>query len=140
MDVDLRRDNPYLVYDELEFDVPLGENGDTFDRYLVRIEEMRQARRIIQQCLDMMPEGPIKVDDNKVSYPDRSTIKTSMEALIHHFLLASEGVKAPAGDVYMPIEASKGELGFMWSAMVPVFQNGCAYALRPLSICPLCRK
>ncbi|MGI6455634.1 MAG: NADH dehydrogenase (quinone) subunit D [bacterium] len=112
VDVDLRRDNPYLVYDELEFDVPLGENGDTFDRYLVRIEEMRQARRIIQQCLDMMPEGPIKVDDNKVSYPDRSTIKTSMEALIHHFLLASEGVKAPAGDVYMPIEASKGELGF----------------------------
>lgn len=111
VDVDLRRDNPYLVYDELDFDVPLGEKGDTFDRYLVRMEEMRQSRRIIQQALDKMPEGPIKAEDNKVSYPNREKIETSMEALIHHFLLASEGVKAPPGEVYSPIEAPKGEFG-----------------------------
>ncbi len=111
VDVDLRRDNPYMVYDQLEFDVPLGENGDTFDRYLVRMEEMRQSRRIIQQALDQLPDGPIKVQDNKVSFPNRDTIKQSMESLIHHFLLASEGVKAPAGEVYSPIEASKGEFG-----------------------------
>ncbi len=112
VDVDLRRDNPYLVYDQFQFDVPLGEHGDTFDRYLVRIEEMRQARKIIQQALDQLPDGPIKVDDNKVSFPERNTIDHSMEALIHHFLLASEGVKAPEGEVYHAIEAPKGELGF----------------------------
>lgn len=112
VDVDLRRDNPYLVYDQLDFDIPLGENGDTFDRYLVRMEEMRQARRIILQALDRMPKsGPIKVEDNKVSFPNRETIETSMEALIHHFLLASEGVKAPPGEVYHAIENSKGEFG-----------------------------
>ncbi len=111
VDVDLRRDNPYMVYDQLDFDIPLGENGDTFDRYLVRMEEMRQARRIIQQALDKLPDGPIKVEDNKISFPKRDTIKTSMEALIHHFLLASEGVKAPEGEVYSPIEAPKGEFG-----------------------------
>lgn len=111
VDVDLRRDNPYLVYDQLDFDVPLGENGDTFDRYLVRMEEMHQARRIILQALDQMPAGPIKVEDNKVSFPPREKIETSMEALIHHFLLASEGVKAPEGEVYHAIENSKGEFG-----------------------------
>lgn len=111
VDVDLRRDNPYMIYDQLDFDVPLGENGDTFDRYLVRMEEMRQSRRIIQQALDQLPDGPVKVQDNKISYPNRDTIKQSMESLIHHFLLASEGVKAPAGEVYSPIEASKGEFG-----------------------------
>ncbi|RJP30427.1 MAG: NADH dehydrogenase (quinone) subunit D [Candidatus Omnitrophota bacterium] len=112
VDVDLRRDNPYLVYDELDFNVPLGENGDTFDRYLVRMEEMRQSRRIIRQALKKLPGGLIKVEDNKVSFPKRSTIENSMEALIHHFLLSSDGVKAPAGEVYMSIEAPKGELGF----------------------------
>ena len=112
VDVDLRRDNPYMIYDQLDFDVPLGENGDTFDRYLVRIEELRQSRRIVTQALDQLPEGPIKVEDNKVSFPDREKIETSMEALIHHFLLASEGVKAPPGEVYHAIEAPKGELGF----------------------------
>ncbi|MEW6236565.1 MAG: NADH dehydrogenase (quinone) subunit D [Candidatus Omnitrophota bacterium] len=111
VDVDLRRDNPYLVYDRLDFDIPLGENGDTFDRYLVRMEEMRQSRRIVQQALDQLPGGPIKIEDNKISYPARETLKSSMETLIHHFLLASEGVKAPAGEVYSPIEAPKGELG-----------------------------
>jgi len=124
VDVDLRRDNPYLVYDQLDFDVPLGVKGDTYDRYLVRVEEMRQARRIIQQALRDLPDGPIKVDDNKISFPERSTIKTSMEALIHHFLLASEGVKAPAGEVYMAVEAPKGELGFY------VVGDGSAYPKR----------
>ncbi|MBI1388909.1 MAG: NADH dehydrogenase (quinone) subunit D [bacterium] len=112
VDVDLRRDNPYMAYDQLDFDVPLGENGDTFDRYLVRMEELRQSRRIIQQALDGIPDGPIKVEDNKISFPNRESIETSMEALIHHFLLASEGVKAPPGEVYHAIEAPKGELGF----------------------------
>ncbi len=112
VDVDLRRDNPYLVYDRLDFDVPLGEHGDTYDRYRVRMEEMRQSRRIIQQALDQMPEGPVKIGDNKVAFPERHSLEHSMEALIHHFLLASEGVKAPAGEVYHAIEAPKGELGF----------------------------
>lgn len=112
VDVDLRRDNPYLAYADVDFDIPLGENGDTFDRYLVRMEEMRQSRRIIQQVLAQLKPGPIKIDDNKVSFPDRAKVEESMEALIHHFLLASEGVKAPEGEIYMPIEAPKGELGF----------------------------
>ncbi|MDX9754947.1 MAG: NADH dehydrogenase (quinone) subunit D [bacterium] len=112
VDVDLRRDNPYLAYADVDFDIPLGENGDTFDRYLVRMEEMRQSRRIIQQVLAQLKPGPIKIDDNKVSFPDRAKVEESMEALIHHFLLASEGIKAPEGEVYMPIEAPKGELGF----------------------------
>lgn len=124
VDVDLRRDNPYLVYDELEFDVPLGEKGDTFDRYLVRLEELRQARNLIQQALDKLPDGPIKYEDNKISFPEREGIETSMESLIHHFLLASEGVKVPEGEVYSPIEAPKGELGFY------VVSNGTGYPKR----------
>lgn len=124
VDVDLRRDNPYLVYDELEFDVPLGEKGDTFDRYLIRMEELRQARNIIQQALDKLPDGPVKYEDNKVSFPPRPEIETSMESLIHHFLLASEGVKVPEGEVYSPIEAPKGELGFY------VVSNGTGYPKR----------
>ena len=112
VDLDLRRDDPYLVYDQVEFDVPVGKHGDVFDRYWVRIEEMRQARRIIQQCLDKLPEGPVKVDNYKVILPPREKIKTSMEALIHHFLLVSEGIKVPEGEAYSSIEAPKGELGF----------------------------
>jgi len=112
VDLDLRRDDPYLVYDQVEFDVPVGKHGDVFDRYWVRMEEMRQARRIIQQCLDKLPEGPVKVDNYKVILPPREKIKTSMEALIHHFLLVSEGIKVPEGEAYSSIEAPKGELGF----------------------------
>ena len=112
VDWDIRRDEPYLMYDEVEFDVPVGENNDTFDRYKCRMEEMRQARRIIIQCLDKLPDGPVKVDDYKVNLPPRDKIKTSMEALIHHFLLVSEGIKVPEGEVYSAIEAPKGELGF----------------------------
>jgi NADH dehydrogenase I D subunit len=112
VDLDLRRDDPYLVYDRVEFDVPVGQHGDVFDRYWVRIEEMRQARRIIQQCLRDLPGGPVRIDNYKVMLPPREKIKTSMEALIHHFLLVSEGIKVPEGEVYSAIEAPKGELGF----------------------------
>ncbi len=124
VDVDLRRDNAYMAYNDLEFDVPLGETGDTFDRYLVRMEEMRQARNLIQQALDKLPDGPIKYEDHKVSFPDRNELEDSMESLIHHFLLASEGVKVPEGEVYSPIEAPKGELGFY------VVSNGTGYPKR----------
>jgi len=112
VNLDLRRDDPYLVYDRVEFDVPVGKHGDVFDRYAVRIEEMRQSRRIIQQCLRDLPGGPVKIDNHKVILPAREKIKTSMEALIHHFLLISEGIKVPEGEVYSAIEAPKGELGF----------------------------
>ena len=112
VDLDLRRDDPYLIYDKVEFDVPVGKHGDVFDRYWVRMEEMRQARRIIQQCLLDLPDGPVKVDNHKVILPPREKIKTSMEALIHHFLLVSEGIKVPDGEAYSCIEAPKGELGF----------------------------
>ena len=112
VDWDIRRDDPYLRYEDVEFDVPVGTNNDTFDRYICRMEEMRQARRIIMQCLDKLPGGPVKVDNHKVILPPREKIKTSMEALIHHFLLVSEGVKVPEGEVYSAIEAPKGELGF----------------------------
>ncbi len=112
VDLDLRRDDPYLVYDQVEFDVPVGKHGDVFDRYWVRMEEMRQSRRIIQQCLDKLPDGSVKVDNYKVILPPRDRIKSSMEALIHHFLLVSEGIKVPEGEAYSSIEAPKGELGF----------------------------
>ena len=112
VDYDVRKDNPYLVYADLDFDVPLGEKWDTFDRYLIRIEEMRQSRRIVQQALDKLPSGPVKIDDAKIAFPVRENVEHSMESLIHHFMLATEGIKVPCGEVYMPIEAPKGELGF----------------------------
>lgn len=112
VDYDIRKDTPYLVYSDLNFDVPIGERWDTFDRYLVRLEEMRQSRRIIQQALDKLPDGPVKVNDAKIAFPVRENVEHSMESLIHHFMLATEGIKVPAGEVYMSIEAPKGELGF----------------------------
>lgn len=108
---DLRRAQPYEVYDELEFDIPVGKNGDSYDRYLVRMEEMRESVKIIRQCLDKMPEGPIKAQNFKVSPPRRDEMKTSMEALIHHFKYFTEGFHVPAGEVYAAIEAPKGETG-----------------------------
>ena len=108
---DLRRNQPYEVYDELEFSVPVGTNGDCFERYLIRMEEMRQSVRIIEQCLDQMPDGPVKVQDTKVSPPSRGEMKHSMEALIHHFKLYTEGYHVPAGEVYCAVEAPKGEFG-----------------------------
>ena len=108
---DLRRAQPYDVYDQIEFDVPIGKNGDCWDRYLVRVEEMRQSLRIIRQCLAQMPAGPIKVNDRKVAPPPRAEMKQSMEALIHHFKLYTEGYHVPAGETYTVVEAPKGEFG-----------------------------
>jgi len=108
---DLRKVQPYDAYDKVEFDVPIGTHGDCYDRYLIRVEEMRQSLRIIHQCLNMMPEGEIKVDDNKISPPSRAEMKDSMESLIHHFKLFTEGFQVPPGATYTAIEAPKGEFG-----------------------------
>ena len=108
---DLRKAQPYDVYGRMDFDIPVGKNGDCYDRYLVRIEEMRQSLRIIGQCLDELPGGPIKTQDNKISPPSRAEMKGSMEALIHHFKLYTEGYKVPAGETYTAVEAPKGEFG-----------------------------
>ena len=108
---DLRRNQPYEVYSELDFGVPIGTNGDCYERYLVRVEEMRQCVKIIAQCLEKMPEGPVKVQDNKITPPSRAEMKESMEALIHHFKLYTEGYHVPAGEAYRAVEAPKGEFG-----------------------------
>jgi NADH-quinone oxidoreductase subunit D len=108
---DLRRAQPYDAYDKMEFDIPVGRNGDSYDRYLVRIEEMRQSVRIIKQALAQMPAGPVKIDDRKVAPPPRGEMKRSMEALIHHFKLYTEGYHVPAGETYTAVEAPKGEFG-----------------------------
>jgi len=108
---DLRRSQPYEVYSELEFKIPLGKNGDCYDRYLCRMEEMYESVKIIEQCLDMMPEGPVLSDDHKVTPPRRADMKQDMEALIQHFKLFTEGFKVPAGEVYAAVEAPKGEFG-----------------------------
>ena len=108
---DLRKAQPYEVYDRLEFDIPVGKNGDCWDRYLVRMLEIRESLRIMRQCLEQMPEGPVRVVDQKVTPPPRTEMKRSMEALIHHFKLYTEGVHVPAGEVYAAIESAKGEFG-----------------------------
>jgi NADH-quinone oxidoreductase subunit D len=106
---DLRKAQPYEVYAEMDFDVPIGKNGDCWDRYLVRMEEMRQSLRIMKQALAKMPSGPFVVDDRKVTPPPRAEMKSSMEALIHHFKLYTEGYHVPAGETYTAVEAPKGE-------------------------------
>ena len=108
---DLRKTQPYDVYNRMKFDVPVGTRGDCYDRYLIRIEEMRQSLRIIMQCLNEMPQGMIKVDDRKITPPSRSQMKQSMESLIHHFKLYTEGFVVPAGETYTAVEAPKGEFG-----------------------------
>ncbi|HMM14975.1 MAG: NADH-quinone oxidoreductase subunit D [Parvibaculum sp.] len=108
---DLRRSQPYEVYSELDFDIPVGKNGDCYDRYLVRMDEMRQSLRIIKQAIEKMPEGPVHTTDGKVFPPSRGEMKRSMEALIHHFKLYTEGYHVPAGEVYAAVEAPKGEFG-----------------------------
>ncbi|CAF2327250.1 unnamed protein product [Rotaria sp. Silwood2] len=108
---DLRKTQPYDAYDKVEFDVPIGVNGDCFDRYLCRMEEMRQSLRIMIQCINKMPAGEYKVDDHKITPPKRAEMKESMEALIHHFKLFSEGFVVPPGATYTAIEAPKGEMG-----------------------------
>jgi NADH-quinone oxidoreductase subunit D len=108
---DLRKAQPYDVYDRMDFDIPVGKTGDCYDRFLVRIAEMRQSLRIMEQCLDQMPDGPVKVQDHKIAPPTRSEMKHSMEALIHHFKLYTEGYHVPAGETYTAVEAPKGEFG-----------------------------
>ena len=108
---DIRKSQPYDAYDQVEFDVPVGVNGDCYDRYLCRMEEFRQSLRIIHQCLNKMPTGPVKVEDYKIAPPPRAAMKENMEALIHHFLLFSKGYAVPPGETYTAIEAPKGEMG-----------------------------
>ncbi|MEK0081663.1 NADH-quinone oxidoreductase subunit D [Benzoatithermus flavus] len=108
---DLRKAQPYEVYDRMDFDIPVGKNGDCWDRYLVRMLEIRESLKIMRQCLEQMPEGPVMVRDQKVAPPPRSEMKRSMEALIHHFKLFTEGVHVPAGEVYAAVESGKGEFG-----------------------------
>jgi len=108
---DLRKAQPYMVYDKMDFDIPVGRNGDCYDRYLVRVEEMRQSLKIIRQCIQNMPGGPASSVDRKVTPPPRAEMKRSMEALIHHFKLYTEGFHVPAGETYTAVEAPKGEFG-----------------------------
>ncbi|MBT3809677.1 MAG: NADH-quinone oxidoreductase subunit D [Rhodospirillaceae bacterium] len=108
---DLRKSQPYDVYDRMDFDVPVGKTGDCYARYLVRVEEMRQSLRIIKQCLDEMPDGPVMTQNHKLTPPRRGEMKHSMEALIHHFKLYTEGYHVPAGETYTAVEAPKGEFG-----------------------------
>ena len=107
----IRRSQPYDVYDRVEFDIPVGTRGDCYDRFMVRVEEVRQSARIMKQCLQQMPEGPVKSLDNRVVPPSRGEMKQSMEALIHHFKHFTEGFHVPAGEVYVATESPKGEFG-----------------------------
>jgi len=108
---DLRRAQPYDAYNKVDFEVPIGKKGDCFDRYLIRIEEMRQSASIIKQCLSKIKKGPVINEDNKISPPKRSKMKKSMESLIHHFKLFTEGYRVPKGETYYAVEAPKGEFG-----------------------------
>jgi NADH-quinone oxidoreductase subunit D len=109
---DLRRKHPYLDYDQYDFEVVIGTAGDCYDRYLVRIEEMRQSAKILLQVIDKLPSGPINVADWKNMLPPKSRVMTKMEELIHHFMVVTEGLKAPPGEIYFAAENPKGELGF----------------------------
>lgn len=108
---DLRKSQPYEVYDQLDFDIPIGKHGDCYDRYLVRMAEMRECLKIVRQCLDKIPNGPVMMDDRKVAPPPRAEMKHSMEAMIHHFKFYTEGFHVPIGEVYKAVEAPKGEFG-----------------------------
>ena len=108
---DLRKQSPYDIYSQLDFQIPIGTHGDCYDRYLIRVEEMRQSLRLIMECLNKMPQGVVKSDDRKISVPSRTQIKESMESLINHFKLYTEGFTVPAGETYTVVEAPKGEFG-----------------------------
>ena len=109
---DVRKDRPYLDYETYDFEVPVGEKGDVYDRYLCRFEEMRQSVRILEQAINRLPDGPINVDDSRVSLPPKTEAMSDMEAMIFHFKQVMEGIKTPVGEAYMPIEGPKGELGY----------------------------
>ena len=108
---DLRRSMPYLAYDQVEFDIVVGTYGDTFDRYAIRLNEIRESMRIVEQCIELMPDGPYRTEDRKVTPPPRARIDESMEALIHHFKIFTEGFKVPPGETYTAVESLRGELG-----------------------------
>lgn len=112
IDLDLRRAAPYLVYDQLDFDVPLGSTGDNMDRYLVRLEEFRQSVRIIEQCLERMPDGPVDVEDPTIRWPAKGRVYTRMEEMIDQFKVVTEGVKPPVGETYVATESANGEIGY----------------------------
>jgi NADH-quinone oxidoreductase subunit D len=109
---DLRKSQPYEIYEELDFEIPIGKNGDCYDRYLVRVAEMKQSIKLIKQCIEKMPkEGPVMVENNKITPPKREDMKNSMESLIHHFKIFTEGFHVPRGEIYAAVEAPKGEFG-----------------------------
>ena len=112
MEYDVRKAQPYLVYDRLDFEIPTGTTGDNFDRYLVRMEEINQSMRMVEQCLKEMPEGPVNIDDPLIRQASKDKVYSKMEELIDLFILVSEGVKPPKGEVYLPVEGANGELGF----------------------------
>ena len=119
VDYDMRKAHPYLIYDQLDFEVPVGSVGDCYDRYLVRMEEMRQSVRILRQCIQRIPGGsdnktrePVNLPDGKTVLPEKAKVLTSMEELIHQFMLVTQGVNAPPGEIYFGAENPKGELGF----------------------------
>ena len=124
VDWDLRRDMPYSGYEKYQFKVPLGKNGDVYDRYLCRVQELREALSIVKQALNHMPTGPVRVNDRKVTPPPREELHTSMEALIHHFKFYTEGIRPPPGEAYQAIESGKGEYG------VYVVSDGTARPVR----------
>ena len=108
---DLRKEETYEIYDKLDFEIPVGKNGDCYDRYFVRVEEMKESLKIIHQCIDSIPKGNVMIQNNKITPPKRKLMKTSMESLIHHFKLYTEGYKVPKGETYTSVEAPKGEFG-----------------------------
>jgi len=108
---DLRKSQPYECYENFDFKIPIGKNGDCYDRYICRMEEMRESVKIIKDCIKKMPSGPVKSIDGKITPPKRENLKNSMEALIHHFKLFSEGFRVPKGEIYTAVEAPKGEFG-----------------------------
>ena len=109
---DLRKAQPYSSYDHFDFDVPIGRTGDVYDRYLVRMQEMRESLKIITQAFENLPDGPVNTTDRRVALPPRNELNTSMESLIHHFKLVTEGMRVPVGQVYQAVESPRGELGF----------------------------
>lgn len=118
VDLDLRRVEPYLLYDELDFEVPLGAAGDCYERYLIRMAEMRESNKIVRQVLDRLPDGEIQLRDPRVMLPAKDQVLTRMEDLIHHFMLVIEGMRPPPGKSTVPLRHRKANWGFTWSAMV----------------------
>ena len=108
----MRKNHPYLGYEKYDFDIPIGKVGDSFDRYLVRMEEMKESVKILRQVCEKLPKGPVNITDPKGTLPDKEKVMMSMEELIHHFIVATQGIDAPEGEVYFGAENPKGELGF----------------------------